>query len=231
MATIAERARSLLSPKKPFGQVAEFIRSWDMADVPYEEQHILRMMIRTPNSDGFQIPPELEWLRPTIYYTWGVQEYDKIPVKFVYVTVRHGMVKSVTDDQWHVDGFSMRIPHIPEQNYIWTSSRGTQMLDQEIELPDDFDPFKHNIHLFFQAVAKAENVRIMTPRTLWRIDPYVVHRRPQVPLLVRRTFFRISFVPVEIEDDTCTINPLIPREKPYGRKDIRSTLKGYYDQT
>lgn len=230
MDTIAERARSLLSPKKPFGLPAEFISSWDLG-IPAEEQHILRMMVRTPNSGGFQIPPELEWLMPTIYYTWGVQERDKIPVKFVYVTVRHGMVKSVTDDQWHVDGFSMRAPHIPEQNYIWASSRGTEMLDQEIELPDDFDPFKHNIHLFFQDVAKAGNVLTLSPKTLWRIDPYVVHRRPLVPLLCRRTFFRISFVPVEIEDDTCTINPLILREKPYGRKDIRSTLKGYYDQT
>jgi hypothetical protein len=41
-----------------------------------------------------------------------------------------------------------------------------------------------------------------------------------------RTFWRVSFVPIEIEDDTCTQNPLLPR-KVHGRSDIRNVLVRY----
>lgn len=224
---IISRAKSLLSCKQPFGLPAEEMGVWPIHP-PAGEQHILRMMVKTPKIEAFQIPPELEWLTPIIGLTYCTQEFEAgIPTKFVYVTVRHGVVRTKTDDTWHVDGFSMRVPHPPEQNYVWASAPGTELLDQPMLLPDDFDPMKHNIHKFFQDVGDERNVRIMEPGKLWRIDPYVIHRRPKVAEGTRRTFFRISYVPIEIEDDTCMINPLIPREKPYGRRDIRRDLERY----
>lgn len=156
-----------------------------------------------------------------------IQYHYGIRTQFVYITVRSGPVVSVTDDLWHVDGFSMRVPHPPEQNYIWSNCHGTEWLDQEFVLPSDFDPMRHNIHQYFQDRARPENIRVLEPHVLYGIDPYVVHRRPQVPAGVFRTFFRISFVPIEIEDDTCTVNPYLPREKPYARKDIRERLARY----
>lgn len=221
------RARSLLDQTKPFGQPAIPMGILNDLRLPNNEQHILRMMVRSPTSGGFKIPLELGWLGSVIGALNNIQERHNINNEFVYVTVRHGIVKSVTDDLWHVDGFSMRVPHVTEQNYIWASNHPTEMLNQHIELPRDFDPMRHNVHKYFQDVAKEENVITGEAKTLYGIDPYVVHRRPKISTGTQRTFFRISFVPIEILDDTCTINPLIPRLQPYNRGDIRDILERY----
>lgn len=224
--TIYERAKSLLTTHKPFGQPAEKV-SRMAPHAPKNSQMILRMMVRNPSTNGWQIPSELDWLASTILHCNAIQESHGIRNPFVYITVRHGPVISETDDLWHVDGFSMRVPHPPEQNYIWSSCFGTEILQQKMELPVNFDPMKHNIHQYFQDRADESLVHVLRPMTLYGIDPYVIHRRPALPKTTFRTFFRISFIPIEIEDDTCTINPLIPRLRPYGRKDIRQTLTRY----
>ena len=146
---------------------------------------------------------------------------------FWYVTVRNGLVTSKTDDVWHVDGFSMRTPHVPEQNYLLTNSFGTQVLDQKIAVPEDFDAFKHNIHQYFQTVADERNTRTLDIDTVHCIDPYVVHRRNLQSENGYRKFIRISAIPIEIEDDTCVRNPLLPL-KVYGRRDIRLNLVDYF---
>lgn len=220
-----ERAKSLLSHHLPFGKpVVDF----GICNVtpPTESQMILRMMVKRPGME-YRIPDFLSWLAPLISRLEGVQRVNNIPTEFVYITVRHGVVSSITDDLWHVDGFSMRTPHRPEQNYIWTDSQPTEVLNQKIILPSDFDPMRHNIHNYFQDVAKDENIETLQARTLYGIDPYVIHRRPQGTQGTWRTFFRISFIPIEIEDDTCMVNPLILKNKAYGRGDIRHRLERY----
>lgn len=194
---------------------------------PAQEQYILRMMIRSPESNGLVIPTELDWLRETIMCLSQLQEAVLRRQPYVYVTVRNGEVQSVTDDEWHVDGFSMRVPHYPEQNWIWSDCYPTEQLVQNFEIPEDFDPMQHNLHTYFQDHADTGNVRALKVAHLAAIDPYIVHRRPQVPVGTKRCFFRISFVPIEIEDDTCTPNPLMPRRF-YGRADIRNTLTRYH---
>lgn len=223
-----DRAKELLTPRRPFGMPAVRIGQTSPR-LPRGEQRILRMMIRSPETVTFQIPEYLEWLAPTICLANDIQEDRGIRSPYVYVTVRHGIAQTneFRDDVWHVDGFSMRKAHIPEQNYIWANRSGTEVLNQEINLPDDFDPFKHNIHQYFQDVAAEKNVAVLDTHVLYGIDPYVVHRRPVVTAGTQRTFFRISFIPIEIEDDTCMVNPLIPRPRPYGRADIRHQLSRY----
>lgn len=193
---------------------------------PEQEQYILRMMIRSPESGGFLIPAELEWLRETILGLARLQEAVFRAHPYVYVTVRNGEVQSATDDEWHVDGFSMRVPHYPEQNYIWSDCYPTEYLEQKFSIPEDFDPMRHNLHNYFQDHADPEKIRTLLPKHLAIIDPYIVHRRPVVPVGTQRCFFRISFVPIEIEDDTCSPNPLMPHRF-YGRTDIRKTLTRY----
>lgn len=225
---IYERAKGLLDHRKPFGKSPKSFGKISYLSFPKEEQHILRMMVKSPFSEGFVIPDSLSWLSGPIVDLWRYQQIEhRIFHPFVYVTVRHGIVKSVTDDLWHVDGFSMRVPHPTEQNYILSSTHPTEFLEQEIILPEDFDPMRHNIHKYFQDVAKEENCVTSEPMTLYGIDPYVIHRRPKVPAETFRTFFRISFIPIEILDDTCTINPLMPKTAPYGRGDIRDRLERY----
>jgi hypothetical protein len=191
------------------------------------------MMIKK-NGGQILLPKDITWLSEIIEVTIQQQKHDGIVEQpFMYVTIRHSdSIHSITDDLWHVDGFSMRIPHIPEQNYIFVKGVGpTEFLDQKISIPSDFDPFKHNIHSFFQKSANEKNIIKGHLNTLYRIDPYCIHRRPSIANLENktRTFVRISFVPIEIEDDTCFINPLMPKAEKFQRTDIRKKLVDYHE--
>lgn len=188
-----------------------------------ERQYVLRMMVRS-DVLPLSIPPELDWIAPMIRKLDKHQKAHGLRNPFVYVTIRHGLVTSETDDAWHVDGFSMRKPHTPEQNYICVEGEDpTQFLLKKWDLPDTFDPFVHNIHHYFRDFGGDGLTVSGFPGVIYAIDPYCVHRRPTVTVGKMRTFWRISFVPIEIEDDTCTPNPLFP-PKVYGNADIRKTL-------
>lgn len=192
---------------------------------PVERQYILRMMVRSPDLP-LSIPPELEWLASTIRYLDVYQRRHGLTNPFIYVTVRHGQVTSTTDDLWHVDGFSMRKPHLPEQNYVCTrGAAGTWFLLKSWDIPETFDPLQHNIHMFFQDHPASRTAPIVqaVEDTIYAFDPYCVHKRPPLHNEETRTFWRVSFVPIEIEDDTCTPNPLFPAKK-YGTTDFRTTL-------
>lgn len=193
--------------------------------VPIEQQYILRMMVRSPESNGLQIPSELNWLHDTIHELDALQKQNGLRNEFVYVTVRHGVVTS-KDDTWHVDGFSMRRPHLPEQNYLWTSDIPTEYAHQAFFIPDDFDPLRHHLHWFLEERVWDENIRQCEPKTIYLFDPYFVHRRPKNIMGSIRTFWRISFVPIEIEDGRCQQNPLLP-VKMYVNDDIRRSLVRY----
>lgn len=227
MNTVSDRAKFLLSHKNAFGFQAEECGNAPIPVCPVDEQYILRMMVRSPSTETFKIPASLAWLENLILLCDSKQNSMAIQNPFVYITVRHGIVKSTTDDLWHVDGFSMRVPHIPEQNYIFASNNGTEVLEQNVRIPDDFDPMRHNIHHYFQDIADSANIRTLKENTVYLIDPYVIHRRPSVTAGIMRTFVRISFIPIEIEDDTCMVNPLIPRLNRYNRTDIRDVLQRY----
>jgi len=191
-----------------------------------EDQYVLRMMVATAQSPHLYLPQELEWMRDTIMLC-RILQGPFSSNRYIYVTVRIGQVRSTTDDDWHVDGFSMRTPHVPEQNYVWTDSEPTEYLEQPFQIPADFDPMKHNLHWFFQERADSSKIRTLPIKCLNLLDPYMIHRRPPGSTgLAMRRMFRISFVPIEIEDDTCQQNPLLP-SGPYNRTDIRTRLVDY----
>ena len=219
---MSERTNSNLSLKFYAKTYAPILWRELLLDTP-AEQYILRMMVKRPDSD-FHIPLELRWLEKTILEAYEYMDYSK---RFVYVTSRCGIVKSTTDDDWHVDGFSMRVPHVPEQNFIWSDCYPTEILDQQFVIPDDFDSMKHNLHHYFQDNAEENKAYSLQENYVHILDPYVIHRRPKVPEGTMRRMFRISFVPIEIEDDTCSQNSLLP-SGPYGREDIRKSLHRIY---
>jgi len=189
-----------------------------------DHQYVLRMMVRGKRGRPLSIPPELAWLAPRIRQLDRYQKQQDLRNPYIYVTVRHGIVESETDDEWHVDGFSMRTPHVPEQNYICAAGeKATQFLVRSWHIPQSFDPFVHNIHHFFRDFCGESPISNALPGVIYAIDPYCVHRRPPGTAGKMRTFWRISFVPIEIEDDTCAQNPLFP-VKHYGREDIRKQL-------
>lgn len=198
--------------------------------VHYGEQYILRMLIKAPETRwAFVIPPELEWLQQSIIGAQMVQKAMFVDHPFCYVTVRSGPVISKTDDEWHVDGFSVKQTHYPETNYIWSEGWcNTQYFDKQFDIPKDFDPFKHNIQLLFQdMILGQDRTTIKSFPNGWNvIDPYVVHRRPPISTGIVRTFIRISFLPLRIEDSIMTPNPLLVNV-PYPPNTFRDKLTRY----
>jgi len=228
----AEERFSRILNLQQYQEINDPLRVRTLSPLPdSDEQMILRMLVEAPYSKGLQLPTELLWTLEIIETAKQFQkEIIRIAHPFIYVTVRHGVVTSVTDDEWHVDGFSMKYSHLPEANYLFTlGEHPTQFTRQSFVLPDDFDPLKHNIHTFFQGRVEKDNVRQLDAGTLYLVDPYVVHRRPPLTQGIHRTFVRISFTPIEIPDVNNTENPLI-RTDHYvtdGVKDFRDHLIDY----
>lgn len=173
----------------------------------------------------YVIPKELEWVRPLIELCDSNQKLIGIRQPFVYITIRSGLVESVTDDLWHVDGFSQNITHLPEQNYIWSNNYPTEYVTKLFDFPIDFNGLKHNIHLFFQDNIDDKDILLMNKNTIYCLDPYVIHRRSPISNNKNRCFIRLSYTPIEIEDINNTINPLLfTNYKRDGVKDIRNKL-------
>lgn len=192
-----------------------------------DRQYVLRMIVGEELGKFF-LPSELEWVRCLVEKAYAIQSRFSLPHRFCYVTVRHGEVTSTTDDEWHVDGFSMRNHHIPDQNYIWCDSFPTEWLCQSISIPNDFDPLRHNLHKYIASVADENNAVSLSEKVLYAFDTYCIHRRPKVPEGTHRTFVRVSFCAIEIDDVNNTDNPLIPRKYTRdGVKEFRDTLVSY----
>lgn len=194
---------------------------------PYDDQYILRMPVCV-NGKDFYCPVELLWLAPLFETAYKHQiEVLKVKHSFCYITVRHGIVKSVLDDEWHVDGFSTKITHIPEQNYIWSNINGTEYCDVSTEFPDDFDPMVHNVNSYLAKFVEESDIKTCNPKTMYCLDPYVLHRRPTASSGQKRTFVRISFVPIEIRDVNNTHNPIMPEVEQTNGIEIRNKLIHY----
>ena len=210
-----------LNKAETFGPVID-------AQCPYESQNILRMLIKSPSSDGFQIPEKLEWLNYLISMSNLSQSLNDINQPFCYVTVRHGEVKTKTDDEWHLDGFSMRITHIPEQNYIWVDSDlTTEYVEQSYDIPKDFNPLEYNMNKLLIKQLNESTIKQIEAKKLTVMDPYILHRRPSKTFGKKRTFVRISYTPIEIDDINNTKNPLLKTHYTKDGVAFRNKLKEY----
>lgn len=191
---------------------------------PAEDQYILRMVVKSPGT-LYSIPEELDWIMPMFNRALEHQNQIATNHPFCYVTIRHGLVKSKKDDEWHVDGFSTKVPHTPEQNYIWANQDATEYADLNVKIPHDFDPRHHNInHYLEQHVTEALKA---DSNVVYCMDPYILHRRPSSTTGTQRTFVRISFVPIEINDVLNTQNPSMPKLYTTDGLAFRSQLKTY----
>lgn len=211
----------------------EFVTYIDDLQAPNARQYVLRMLISRPFL-GFRVPDEYMWTYPLIEKAYEYQIQNGIRQPFCYLTIRHGLVDSQNDATWHVDGFSMNVTHIPEQNYIWVNKSPTQVIHKSLPFPADFNPFIHNIHSYIQDSIDesdpktAESIVTLKENSLYVLDPYIIHRRPPNTDNMQRTLVRISFTPIEIEDCNNTPNPLIPTNYMRdGVKAFRDTLIRY----
>lgn len=198
-------------------------------NVPKERQYILRMLIKKPFTE-YRLPESLSWCKKLIDKAEKHQHKELgINHPFCYLTIRNGMVNSVTDDEWHVDGFSMKITHLPEHNYVWVNKHPTEYVVKGIEFPHDFDPLKHNIHKYISSqINENDEIKTIGTKLLWCMDPYIIHRRPPGIEGISRCFVRISFTPIEIFDKNNTENPLLETNyKRDGVKEFREKLIDY----
>ncbi len=192
---------------------------------PEDTQYILRMIIRC-DGGNYIIPQELDWVMPIISLSIKHQKQIGVDHPFCYVTVRHGLVSSTTDDEWHVDGFSTRIAHTPEQNYIWSNVSPTEYAENlKVTFPNDFDPLKHNVNTFLEK--HITKINQCDENAVYCCDPYILHRRPTVDTNIRRTFVRVSHVPIEIDDIKNTQNDHLPRLNTKDGVSFRNTLINY----
>lgn len=192
---------------------------------PHKRQYILRRMIKNIHKE-FVIDKDIEWCKPIIEKCVNKQEELGIRQPFCYITIRHGIVDSATDDEWHTDGFSQVITHLPEQNYIATSNDCTEYIISPIKIPNDFDGLRHNIHWYIQEQIELIKPTIQTAKenTFYLFSPYCIHRRPPSNNKKHRTFVRVTFTPIEICDDMCD-----KADGKYARtaNDTRSKLRRY----
>lgn len=222
------RLKSALNLKQ-FNQLNEPLDVGSLSlSIPEDRQYILRMVIKRPFEE-LAVPEDLLWTKPLVDLAFINQEKMDIRHPFCYLTIRNGVVTSKTDDVWHVDGFSLQFSHLPEQNYIWASHTPTEYVTKKIDFPSDFDAFKHNIHHYFDdVITEQDEIKTIKPKTVYCMDPYIIHRRPNCEQNVERTFIRVTFSPIEIADKNNTVNPLM--ETNYTRDgigDFRKNLIRY----
>ncbi len=175
---------------------------------PQTRQYVLRCPIVIPGHE-LTIPDEMGWTADFVHTSFDYQR-ERVGVEqpYTYLTIRHGVVSSETDDAFHVDGFSMKVPHIPEQNYVWTDHKPTEVLAFGLDIPQDFDPLRHNIQYLIQdSIPEDALVEALDPETVYAMDPYVFHRRPELTEKVSRTFLRLSMTPIPIDDVNNHTNP------------------------
>lgn len=233
MTTIAERASSVIHLNNFYSSnIGPEEVGAVRLNCPHKRQYVLRMLLNEPHGE-LKIPEELLWTKNALEMAIKYQKNNvRIAHSHCYITVRHGLVDSVADDEWHVDGFSTKINHIPEQNYVWSNVSPTEYIkDQPIFFPIDFNPLKHNVHKYIQArVIFNDKMHTCESETMYCMDPYVIHRRPPVTEGMLRTFIRISFTPIPIMDHNNTKNPLLSDQWQVFSRDgvsIREQLKNY----
>lgn len=159
----------------------------------------------------------LEALQDFCDHCIGIQREKSVVHHFWYLTVRIGMENS-RSEAWHADGFSLRIPHVPEWNYVWSSKIPTEFWMGSVKFPDDFDAKIFNVHKYIgsQIDAGITSSELSKEKCVYLIDPYVVHRKQIFDQSLvgceDRVFVRLSNVPIEIEDDNHTANPEMERK-------------------
>lgn len=204
---------------------------YDIGSPEFEDNYILRMLIK-PKYGKFKIPDNLKMYENIIR---NLQLYDiqrtGIYESWCYVTIRAGIVTSTTDDEWHFDGSSFRTDIIPERNYIYTTSHGTEYKEGNLNFPSDFDPNHYNLFTFASEQLK-NSPTLKTGVFQWYLlSPFCLHRRPSITKNTNRFFMRVCFTDIEGRDVNNTLNPLIPTPF-YGRdpvKTFRNKLKNYYE--
>jgi hypothetical protein len=200
-------------------------------EIPQNRQYIRNILVYDTNqSSKIWLPIDMEWTRPLIQLAQNhLTNTINANRPFGYLTIRSGEVTTKTDDQWHTDGFSLKVNCQPQLSYFWSNHYPTEYVNMPFVLPDDFDPLVHNIFSYIQHIMpldqKVCNVR---ENSVNLFDPYVIHRRQLGITGQFRTFVRYTASAIVIPDINLTPNPLLDNPQITDGISFRNKLKNYH---
>lgn len=163
-----------------YGESPQVIGTFDLCWSEY--MHYLYLPVQMPGIDDIRMPRRLDFLRTVIEQIVLNEQHDG----YVYVTARRGYAtpgNPLNRPGWHADGFGTT-----DINYIWHDGGATLFAEH----PFGFIASDH-IRSMGQFNARARVTNTYPDRTLLRLDPFVVHRAPDIdPPGGERAFVKIS---------------------------------------
>jgi len=214
-----------LYPRPPIDMgLAEF-EEWDEGS-----PNVLRMPLKFPHTE-YRIPQDIRGLEGLIrkaaeYEAFINENHDDC---FCHITYDASVVRKGQHHRFpgfHGDGIqgTKLTPKVNvEHSYILTTKPPTEFCLQPFFLKH-LDEAKHNYFLEFDRQAKKENFYGSLPNHLYLIDPYMVHRTPEIQEDTGRVFIRITYAFTELQHPKNTINPLFEGQQYEKRIDIRENL-------
>lgn len=196
---------------------------------------VLRCPIKTAGSGVVVLPSELAPLRPLVQHVCEIEQHAGpfqdfwCHISFERTEVQAGQHQRVPG--WHVDGFQgPRLPaHRAEHSYLWADAHPTEYCLQPFFV-SHLDAGRHNIFAALEQQAHPGPVYAGLPHHVYLIDPYCVHRSPLLPEAGTRSFCRITFTELELEDADNTRNLSLDAAQAYApRLDVRNRLHAYLD--
>jgi hypothetical protein len=120
--------------------------------------------------------------------------------KYLYITERTGTKEFTDIEEWHLDGFSRRIPCGSDTNFVWCSNNAPEFLQKEVFTPKGFDGRIHNINNYLNALfPNAKSIDIITAPAMYicKFNSYAIHRKPS--FTGHRCFLRLSILDLPIK--------------------------------
>ena len=187
-------------------------------------------MVSPKYSTEVRLPQEMSWLSESIEALYEMDtEITGISSEnsWCYATVRSGPSPFPPDNEWHLDGGSLRTELIPERNYVYQPSFPLEYREGTVTWDEGFNPYLHNMFHYIRDYGTLGPIQAAKEgwNLLW---PNVYHRRP--PGDEDRTFIRITMADIEIRDARCNQNPMWPKQRAYGRNpaaSFRDQLSSY----
>jgi hypothetical protein len=180
------------------------------------------------------LPAELEPLQPLVQHILETERHTNprfeafwAHITFECTYVEEGAWQRVPG--WHVDGFQgVRVPvHQVEHSYLWADTQAVEVCLQPFFLAH-LDRSRHNIFAELEKQAAETNAVAGLASHVYLIDPYVVHRSPQVRAAGWRAVCRVTFTETELEDPVNTVNLSLPLAQAYAsRLDARNRFSPY----
>jgi hypothetical protein len=196
-----------------------------------EVMYYLYLPIRMPSTE-LRVPRNLECLQPLIHASLQhASRLRRVRDDYVYISARKGWAtpdNPLNRPGWHADGFGT-----DDLNYVYWVGPGTRFLVGDLgDVPAD-----HAASLrVFELLADWCPDKIITDlpeKTLYMLDPYVVHATPAITKPCWRQFIKISLSSHRYNLENNSHNYLFDYDWPlHSREEVRNdTFKAQRDFT